>query len=1098
MVFLENQEVSAMKSKIGLVTLLLAAGLCRTATLRADLVSHWTFDGTLADEEPLANDGIFTGDIAPLYADGYDQTLSGAIQFDGVDDYVEATQNGGLPIFLQPAYSVAVWVKALPQLDRRVYSESSSVNNAPLFTIGTQNLGTTGQVDIFIRNDANTVVVAHRLSAGTAFDDTWHHLAWVDDNGQAVLYIDGVQDPTDFSYVKPVLTIDTTNFGAVVRASRAPPPCCWLLGAIDDLRVYDHALTAQEVADLVRKDTCPPAGDTHCGSLVVTAPAENRPGMYTLTAAATDDSADAISYTFTADNGAGTTLQVGPQPLDTATFNLTEGTWTLSAAADDDPLCGDQAPDATCTAQATVVCPAAGDTHCGGSLLAIGPPGNLPGTYTFDVENAVDDSGEAILYTFRAENGTDPAQVVGPLMGISTGLFTLEAGTWTITATVDDDQVCPDQALDASCSTSVTVTKGPPALVSRWTLDETLEDAEPSANHGTFVGDVAPFFVDGFDGTPAGALSLDGLDDYADLLQNRNLPIYAQRSYSIALWVNGGPQLDNRVYSEGSSLSNTPLFNIGTDNTGGTGSVDLFIRGNNNAAVLNHVHSQRVAFDNTWHHIAWVDDGGRTALYIDGIRDATDFDYRRPALTADRTSLGAVERALAGNFFLGMLDEARVYNYALSEAEVQALVPEPPGCPAQGDTHCGSLTVEGPPGGLAGTYTLTAPGATDDTADPILYTFTAVSALGKHVQAGPQPEDTAQLELRGGTWTISVTVDDDLACRDRAGNAVCSTQVTVLSAPPILISHWKFDGDLLDAQPSANHGIFTGEPAPIFVEDRTGAPGSAVRFDGLDDHMLAGGSLAQGIPVFNLDAYSIAMWVKGGPQPDRRIYSESSSTNVNPLFTLGTQQAGVTGQVDIFVRTDAGTTIVNHALSAGIAFDDTWHHVAWVDEGGLAVLYIDGVRDATEFSYAKPVLPVDTTTLGAVVRDSRVPPPCCWLNGAIDDARVYNYALTEEEIQAIMDSGPVEPTFRRGDGDGRAAINISDPIYVLNNLFAGGPAIPCPDAADGDDSGALNITDPIRVLNFLFAGGPAPPPPGNVNCGVDPTPDALPPCSYEC
>ena len=42
--------------------------------------------------------------------------------------------------------------------------------------------------------------------------------------------------------------------------------------------------------------------------------------------------------------------------------------------------------------------------------------------------------------------------------------------------------------------------------------------------------------------------------------------------------------------------------------------------------------------------------------------------------------------------------------------------------------------------------------------------------------------------------------------------------------------------------------------------------------------------------------------------------------------------------------------IVGHRLSNGIAFDDTWHHIAWVDRDGDASLYLDGARDATDCS----------------------------------------------------------------------------------------------------------------------------------------------------
>ena len=53
--------------------------------------------------------------------------------------------------------------------------------------------------------------------------------------------------------------------------------------------------------------------------------------------------------------------------------------------------------------------------------------------------------------------------------------------------------------------------------------------------------------------------------------------------------------------------------------------------------------------------------------------------------------------------------------------------------------------------------------------------------------------------------------------------------------------------------------------------------------------------------------------------------------------------------------------------------------------------------------------------------------------------------------------------------------------------------ITCQDALDANDNGAVNIADPIYLLDFLFALG-APPLAPYPNSGVDPTPDALPAC----
>ena len=67
--------------------------------------------------------------------------------------------------------------------------------------------------------------------------------------------------------------------------------------------------------------------------------------------------------------------------------------------------------------------------------------------------------------------------------------------------------------------------------------------------------------------------------------------------------------------------------------------------------------------------------------------------------------------------------------------------------------------------------------------------------------------------------------------------------------------------------------------------------------------------------------------------------------------------------------------------------------------------------------------------------------------------------------------------FIRGDCNGDAVVDISDPIYLLNYNFVGGVEDPaclaaCDANADGEATGST--TDPIYILNHLFLGGPAP------------------------
>ena len=65
-------------------------------------------------------------------------------------------------------------------------------------------------------------------------------------------------------------------------------------------------------------------------------------------------------------------------------------------------------------------------------------------------------------------------------------------------------------------------------------------------------------------------------------------------------------------------------------------------------------------------------------------------------------------------------------------------------------------------------------------------------------------------------------------------------------------------------------------------------------------------------------------------------------------------------------------------------------------------------------------------------------------------------------------------SFRRGDANGDASVNVSDAVGILDSLFsfAGGPD--CVDALDVNDDGSIDISDSVYLLLFLFSGGNAP------------------------
>ncbi len=647
-------------------------------------------------------------------------------------------------------------------------------------------------------------------------------------------------------------------------------------------------------------------------------------------------------------------------------------------------------------------CPDEGDTHC--SELAVDHDGFGGVTAT---ATASDDGGDDVIYTFTITAADGSKLQYGPQVENSIE-FTLARGTWTIAVTVDDDLACFDEADDATVSAELIVDPEP-QLIAKFAFDNDALDASGLGNDGVVSGD--PTYVEGFDGTPLGALEFDGDGDLVEVTHTLGLPLYNSPAHTVAMWVKGPVQRDKRVFSESNtSGNNTPLVNVGTHNSGANGALDIFMRPGN-TTLINHAKSSRPAFDDTWHHIAWVDDNGQGLMYIDGVLEPQRVNYSRPgAHGVNATTIGGILRGSTCCLFTGAIDDVCLFNYALSAEEIADLIPEPEDCAGDADTHCDDLTAVGPEDETEGEYTVTMTATDGSGDDPLWYTFWVDN--GETVtQIGPQNGNEITRTLTPGMYTITATVDDVMLCRDAAEDASCTLELEVLSEPEIMISGFALDGDLLDSEPAANDGtMHTGEPT--FTEGVDCTENGALALDGSSGNQVVLGT--NGLPVTGRSAFTIAMWVKGpAGQDDKRFYSESNTVgNGRPLFNLGTgrNSDSSTDKFSFYYRGDNGVA-VDHPNSTTTVFDDTWHHFVWSDDNGTVVCYIDGVPDATDFSYARNTLTTDVATIGGILRGAAADPgnnPSHEFTGAIDGVMIFNYAIEADEVAAIYGDGPAE------------------------------------------------------------------------------------------
>lgn len=230
-----------------------------TTGLAPNMVSYWPMD-------------VIEGTKTPDIISGYDlnlENLSAANLVDGrfgkcfeFDNSRKALlkrvhgTNDLLPIYNHRAFTVSVWVNGPVQTDHRIYCESSSKANNPMFSIGTHNGGSDGTLDTFIRNNSGTTTGDHHHHTGVVMDDTWHHICYVQNSNatpRAIVYIDGVRDDVNPDPIWP-MTIDTTAIGAIQRAASA----AWFTGKIDDVAVWSRALDPDEVSFLFTKGTPTP------------------------------------------------------------------------------------------------------------------------------------------------------------------------------------------------------------------------------------------------------------------------------------------------------------------------------------------------------------------------------------------------------------------------------------------------------------------------------------------------------------------------------------------------------------------------------------------------------------------------------------------------------------------------------------------------------------------------------------------------------------------------------------------------------------------------------------------------------------------------
>ena len=377
-----------------------------------------------------------------------------------------------------------------------------------------------------------------------------------------------------------------------------------------------------------------------------------------------------------------------------------------------------------------------------------------------------------------------------------------------------------------------------------------------------------------------------------------------------------------------------------------------------------------------WHHVAVTVSGNTGILFVDGVGVGTNASMTLKPSSLGSTTLNYIGKSqFADPYFNGRVDDFRIYNVALSSAQVVALansdgaLPAPTGfvaSPGHNQIDLNWTPVSGASSYKMKRSTLSG-GPYSIVGSPVAASYTDATAIN------------------GTNYYYVVTAVNGV------GESTNSAQFAI--TPTAMFGHWKFNetsGTTAADSAGANPGTVTNSSWAI------GKINNAVSLVGAGDSFVR---LPTGI-VSTLTNFTIATWVYVDANLNwARLFDFGSSTT--SYMFLAPVSGGNT--VRYAINTGSGEQQLNGPPLSATA----WHHLAVTLSGTTGKLYVDGVAVYTTNNMTLKPSSLGSTTLNYIGK-SQFPDPL--LNGLVDDFRIYNRALTNSEITALFSPSGVVTT----------------------------------------------------------------------------------------
>ncbi len=247
---MKTRSTIVMLSVVGMVVAL-------AGSTQAELIAHYAFDeasGTIATD----SSGSATNHGGILI--GTNLTGTGMLTLNGIDQHVRleggAAEQPTTSLQL-PAFTIATLFKrtgdgvgvlgesAIPLITKGVNAGDSPESVNINYFLGLNVAANTLQGHFEEGNGADHFLFGEKVIE----NDVWYHAAMTYDGATMKLYLDGSEDASTNLNVSAALSGLAASIGSAIKPDYAP--LGFFEGQIDDVRIYDSALSQPEIATIV-------------------------------------------------------------------------------------------------------------------------------------------------------------------------------------------------------------------------------------------------------------------------------------------------------------------------------------------------------------------------------------------------------------------------------------------------------------------------------------------------------------------------------------------------------------------------------------------------------------------------------------------------------------------------------------------------------------------------------------------------------------------------------------------------------------------------------------------------------------------------------